>query len=265
MRTSIPYHARQPGPVYFKVLFRVNDFGIVNEAAKEQVHHLFHEGQTIAVDNGKNHGPNCVVSMLHHYLATHDHASELHGHCDNCCGQNKNKTVLAYLCWRVLVGLEDDIKLSFMAVGHTRCSVDGGFGTAKQKFRASDCDTVSQLATVINASAASNKAELCCWEWRDWDTFLADKFKKVVGITKYYHFHFSKTFPGIVKMAKEVDSADVVSLQLLRNPGQQLSADVLPSVLPRAGLSEQRRKYLEEKVAVFTHSENREQFKQLLQ
>ena len=65
---AIPHHARQPGPVYFKVLFRVNNFGIVDEAGEGQVHHLYHEGQTIAADNGKSHGPNCVVSMLHRYL-----------------------------------------------------------------------------------------------------------------------------------------------------------------------------------------------------
>ena len=85
---GIPYHSRQPGPVYFKVLFRINDFGIANEAKKEQVHHLFDETQTIGKDNSKNHGPNCVVSMLDHYLQGHQHARSLHAHCDNCCGQN---------------------------------------------------------------------------------------------------------------------------------------------------------------------------------
>ena len=49
----LPYHSRQPGPVYFKVLFRVNDFGVINEAIPEQVHHLFHKGETIGVNNGK--------------------------------------------------------------------------------------------------------------------------------------------------------------------------------------------------------------------
>ena len=125
----LPYHSRQPGPVYFKVLFRVNDFGVINEAIPEQVHHLFHEGETIGVNNGKSHGPNCVISMIHHYLATHNHARSLTAHCDNCCGQNKNKSVMAYFCWRIMAGLEDEITLSFMIVGHTRCSADGGFGS----------------------------------------------------------------------------------------------------------------------------------------
>ena len=61
---AILYHSRQPGPVYVKVLYRVNDFGIANELKGEQIHHIFTESQTIGKDNGKNHGPNCVVSMI---------------------------------------------------------------------------------------------------------------------------------------------------------------------------------------------------------
>ena len=147
--------------------------GYVNEAKPEQVHHLFHEGQTIGADNKQNHGPNAVVSMLDHYLATHEHGKRLHLHCDNCCGQNKNKTVMAYLCWRVMAGLEDEIKVSFMVVGHTRCSVDGGFGAAKCKYRRADCDTFEELAEVIQSSSASNTACSMEWEWRQWGRLSA--------------------------------------------------------------------------------------------
>ena len=59
-------------------------------------------------------------------------------HADNCCRQNKNKTVIAYLAWRVIVGLNEEIELSFMRVGHTRCFVDGGFGLLKQRYRKRD-------------------------------------------------------------------------------------------------------------------------------
>ena len=74
----LPYHSRQPGPVYFKVLMRVNDFGICNEGAGEQVHYLFNEVQTIGVDNGRSHGPNAVTSMLHSYLSDVSHGPVLH-------------------------------------------------------------------------------------------------------------------------------------------------------------------------------------------
>ena len=90
--------------------------------------------------------------------------------------------MLAYLCWCVLVGLEADIKLSFMVVGHTRCAVDGGFGVVKKKIRSSDTDTACQLVDLVNPSGLRNTATLCDWQWRSWDSFFMNDFKRVVGM-----------------------------------------------------------------------------------
>ena len=118
-------------------------------------------------DGSKSHGPNAVVSMLHHHLEHNSKPSvslaSLGLHADNCCGQNKNKTVLAYLAWRVLVGLNQAIQLDFMRVGHTRCFVDAGFGLLKQKYRRGDIDTVAQLAQVIKDSASINRVGTVSW------------------------------------------------------------------------------------------------------
>lgn len=260
---TIPYHSRQPGPVYFKVLFRINDFGVINEAVPEQVHYIYHEGQTIAPDNGKSHGPNCVVSMLHYYLTTHPHADVLHAHCDNCCGQNKNKTVMAYCCWRVLAGLEKDIKLSFMIVGHTRCSVDGGFGLAKKKFRGSDCDTPQHVRDLIESSSTQNKSCLFQWEWRDWDSFLSKKFRRIAGITKFHHFHFSSEFPGQVKMKELLDGPET-TVTLSKVAVDAVVSSDLPEVLPPAGLTENRRQYLLDSVLGFCRPEHQDDFKAAL-
>lgn len=253
----LPYHSRQPGPVYFKVLFRVNDFGIINEAIPEQVHYLFNEGQTIGVNNGKNHGPNCVISMLDHHLSTHDHARVLHAHCDNCCGQNKNKSVMAYCCWRVMAGLEDEIRISFMIVGHTRCSVDGGFGLAKKKYRSADVDSPEQLASTVEASSKQNKVDSFTWEWRDWDEFLALKFRRIVGITKFQHFRFSQEFLGEVRMKQTFESEEV-SLKLCKTSATSFDPLSLPLVLPAAGLTDDRRKYLADNVLEFCRPEHRQ-------
>lgn len=260
---GIPYHSRQPGPVYFKVLLRMNDFGIINEAIPEQVHHIYHEGQTIGADNSKAHGPNNVISMLHHYLATHPHAQCLHAHCDNCCGQNKNKSVMAYFCWRVMVGLEKDINVSFMVVGHTRCSVDGGFGLAKKKFRCSDCDTPEQLSATIDASAEQNKACLYEWQWRNWDAFLSQKFRRLSGITKFQHFRFSSEFPGSVKVKETVDGPET-TFKLATVSADSLVASDLPEVLPAGGITEDRKAYLVKHVLEFCRPENRDAFKEAL-
>ena len=43
-----------------------------------------------AVNTGK--GANNIISMLHHFLATHNFGeANLHLHADNCSGQNKNQ------------------------------------------------------------------------------------------------------------------------------------------------------------------------------
>ena len=108
-----------------------------------------------------------------------------HFHADNCVGQNKNKSVLAYLMWRTLVGLNEEIVLSFMRVGHTRCIVDGCFGLLKKRYRASDCDTMQHLKIAVELSAKCNSVQCFDWEWREWDTFFASSFKPFPGIRKF--------------------------------------------------------------------------------
>ena len=83
---------------------RVQLFGVCDEARPQQTNYLFGENDTIGENGTKCHGPNCVVSMLHHFFETHGNGDEeCFLHADNCGGQNKNKTVLAYLAWRCII------------------------------------------------------------------------------------------------------------------------------------------------------------------
>ena len=51
-----------------------------------QVNYLIDE----ACNTGK--GTNTIISLLHHFLATHGLGeTSVHFHADNCCGQNKNR------------------------------------------------------------------------------------------------------------------------------------------------------------------------------
>ena len=177
-------------------------------------------------------------------------------------GRIKIKQCSAYLCWRVLVGLEADIKLSFMVVGHIRSAVDGGFGVVKKKFRSSDTDTASQLVDLVNSSGLRNTATLCDWQWRSWDSFFMNDFKRVVGITSYQHF--CSEFPGKVKMSKTHCSDEVTTLQLVKDPEKVFSADDLPPLLAPACLSDHRRKYLQDNVLQFCRIENRQAFSAML-
>ena len=96
--------------------------------------------------------PNSVISMLHHYVKNKTKKADILGlHAGNCCGQNKNKSDIVYLAWRVMVGLNMRIELDFMRVGHTRCFVDAGFGLLKQKFRKADVDTITHLVEAVES------------------------------------------------------------------------------------------------------------------
>ena len=200
--------------------------------------------------------------MLHHYLAIHGkQESECHFHADNCVGQNKNKSVVAYFMWRTLVDLNKEITLSFMRVGHTRCMVDACFGLLKQRYRSSECDTVQHLEATVQASAKCNSAQLFDWEWREWDTFLSGKFKPLPGISKIQHFRFSQDSPGIVMTRTSVDSSES-PFQLLKKgvDTTSFSTDDLPQILRPEGLSRDRVQYLKKEVQPFIRPEFREAF-----
>ena len=132
-------------------------FGICNDNTKIQHNYLVDESETIGKDGTKCHGPNAVISMLDHFFSTHGlKESHCHCHADNCVGQNKNRYVMGYLAWRVITGKHQEITLSFMEVGHTRCLVDGHFGLIKKMYRRLDCDTMQHLEEAVRRSSRNN-------------------------------------------------------------------------------------------------------------
>ena len=211
----IPHHARQVGPIYFKVCRKIQVFGICCDSNRKQVNYLIDEDNSIGVNGTNTHGPNSVISMLDHYFTKHAlQESNCHLHCDNCVGQNKNNYVTGYLAWRIIKGKHQEITLSFMRVGHTRCLVDGHFGLIKKIYRQSDTDTLSQMADV-QRSSTNNVAQLYDWQWRNWDTFFPKFFKRIPQITKYQHFRFSASAPGTVYV-RECWNSEEKAVSLLK-------------------------------------------------
>eukprot|EP00117_Sycon_ciliatum_P032491 scpid95857/ scgid25183/ len=205
----LPKTARQEGPMYFKTPRKVQVFGVCCEGIPKQINYLLDESDTIGADGKKSHNPNTVVSAIHHYFKTHGlQESECFLHADNCCGQNKNKTVMAYLAWRCMTGLHKKITLSFMVTGHTRCLVDGMFGLFKRKYRRADTYTMGHLAAVVNESTECNAAQLVPGSgllWYDWDKFLPLYFRPIPRITQFHHFVFEAVNPGVVLVKSRVE------------------------------------------------------------
>ena len=145
----------------------------------------------------------------------------------------------------MIVGMNEEIELSFMRVGHTRCFVDGGFGLLKPRYRKSDIDTVQQLADATDQAAAFNKAMLFTWQWREWDTFLAESFMPVKNVTKFQKFRFSAAELGKVRMSDSTTMDDRTTTILKATADTtSMNSTTLPSVIEPAGMSRARADYL---------------------
>ena len=130
--------------------------------------------------------------LLHTFSATYGSGEQnCVLHADNCAGQNKNRTVVSYVVWRILAGLHKEIHLSFMMAGHVRCLVDGCFRLVKSRYRRCDTFTLPQLVDIVNTSATCNVAHLGTVTWHQCDSFPDQNFKKVPAVSKYQHFTFS--------------------------------------------------------------------------
>lgn len=253
----LPHHSRQEGPLYFKVCRKVQLFGICCDSNNVQVNYLIDESETIGQNGSKSHGPNSVISMLHHYFSNHSLKESIcHCHADNCVGQNKNRFVIGYFAWRIITGQHKQLSLSFMEVGHTRCLVDGHFGLIKKMYRRMDCDTVQHLADATNLSSMNNKPQLFPWEWRAWDNFINSLFKAVPNVTKYHHFRFNSDSPGVVHVRPTLTSAETQVLIFKRGvTAAKVQKATLPEIISPAGLSQERQQYLYSQIRPFVRPE----------
>ena len=253
-----PSNPLQPGPIYFLTPRKAAIFGVCCEAIPRQVNFIIDE----ASDTGK--GANTVVSMLDFFFSHYglgETTASLHA--DNCCGQNKNNTMVQYLMWRVLTGLHQTIKLHFMLTGHTKFSPDACFGLIKRKFRRTEVSSLDDLARVVEESAACNLCQLVGAQdgstivpSRDWAGFLSSHFRRLDGITKYHHFRFERDHPGVVFL-KKTATAEEEQRILLQGMWSPSPADKPPLITPQ-GLSLERRKYLFQKIREYCREDDRD-------
>lgn len=88
---TIPHHSRQEGPLYFTSPRKVQLFGVCIEGCREQYNYLVDEDQTIGKDGTSTHGPNTVITLLHHALQSYGFGEmSCKMHCDNCAGDMLN-------------------------------------------------------------------------------------------------------------------------------------------------------------------------------
>ena len=171
------------------------------EGISQQVNYLIYESHC------SSKGSNAVISYLHHYFENYGLGEkEVHLHCDNCSGQNKNRYVLAYLMWRVTTGRHKSISLNFLITGHTKFAPDWCFGLLKQKFRKEPVSSLKVMEATVRRSTLQevNIPQLVGDErgtvfvpMYDWQAFLIPFSKAVKGIKQYHLFSFTHQAQGV--------------------------------------------------------------------
>ena len=102
-----------------------------------------------------------MISMLHHFLEYHSLGeTSVHFHADNCAGQNKNRYLMYYLTWRVLIGFHDEIIIFLLPIGHTKVLPDWCFGLLKRLLRRMKIGCLDDVVSAVNKSATPNHAQL---------------------------------------------------------------------------------------------------------
>ncbi|EDQ85346.1 uncharacterized protein MONBRDRAFT_11901 [Monosiga brevicollis MX1] len=236
-KVLLPRVLDQPGKMYFASGLKVDLFGVAISNTKQQFNYVLVEGHW---PMGKD--ANRVCSMLHDALADPRLASlpqarYLELHADNCAGQNKNRFVMQYLAWRIMVGLSETINLHFMVLGHTKNHCDAYFGLIKRKLRRRDVWTPRDMMDVVSASCP---ASICKpgnrVEWIDWKAILGQYFldKGIPDISLMSHFEFSASWPGQVAIRCTPDSAEQ-RIHLLR-PGVTMDQVAARAVEDLAGM-----------------------------
>lgn len=180
---------------------------------------------------------NTVLSMLHHsveaYKACENSENQqrrLVLHADNCSGQNKNRFVLFYVLWRVLLGIEDEVVLYFLMAGHTKNVCDGAFGHVKRCLRKSDAIVPSDMMDIIeNSSSTNNCVPGHKVQWYDWKTILTQYFTMPSSckISQYHVFTARSASPGSLYVkALSTDGGELAFNLLKSEPSQPTLADL---------------------------------------
>lgn len=162
-----------------------------------------------------------------------------------------------------MVGLHDEIIISFLPVGHTKFSPDWCFGLVKRKYRKMKIGCLDDIVKAVHQSGSPNVAQLVGTQDGDiivpmynWSEFFEEHTIKTAlkGITQMHHFHFKSSHPGKVIVKDSVNGTER-TINLLKDPSWRPSPQDLPDEIIPPGLSSERKKYLYDKIREFVPPE----------
>ena len=120
----------------------------------------------------------------------------------------------------------------------------------------SDCDSLDELAIVVDKSSSSSTPKLYDaghgWQWYSWKAFLSQYYRKLSGIRKFSYFRFHHDQPGIVHVRERINGGET-AIRLLKRGIDPPNA-MAPDVLKPAGLSLERQNYLYRHIRPFVRA-----------
>eukprot|EP00965_Chrysotila_dentata_P149430 4934947-Pleurochrysis_carterae.AAC.2 len=103
-------------------------------------------------------GPNLVLTVLLLVLEKVAQTkgklgSRLHVQLDNTCGENKDKTAIAFLAWLVYANIFQEAGFFCLMNGHTFTILDQSFGTLIKDLKTHAVCTISRMLVLIRCAA----------------------------------------------------------------------------------------------------------------
>lgn len=207
---------------YYRQLW-VNVFNIHNISAGNSMYYVYHEGQA-------KKGPDKVCTMLVQNELP-PQVRHLHLFSDACGGQNRNHTLLRFLCALVQTKRFETINYYTPIRGHSFMPNDRNFGALKRLIKRLDRVYVPKqyVKQIANATKTPKKAMVTMVSTEDIKDYkqwwplhyrkktLSDETKgrhvpkenKVSFlISKYHHFRMSAGAPGVIKCWGFIDGLD---------------------------------------------------------
>ncbi len=193
---EVPHKAQQPQSFYFSSLKKVHYFGMVDEELDKHTHFIYYESIG-------GEGADETASMIRYYLEKLQKRKSrtLIFWADNCGGQNKNSTIIQTLMDLVRDMDFDVVELKFQIKGHTRNSVDRGFGYTKRKYNQNDVHSLECIQKIINESAKNQLNDEKCTAvkldetskiFKKYTAYFMGKYRKSKDVQKYQIFRCTK-------------------------------------------------------------------------
>jgi hypothetical protein len=188
------FNKEQPGCPYYYSPMTVNNLGMVDHAHKypngqvgEHMHcHVYTD------DIGKK-ATNNVASLIMktlrglNLLKENTIGRELNIIFDNCCGQNKNNTVLRLVAWLAQLGHCHKVNFIFLIVGHTKNAADCLFNSLKQEYRKKNLYTFNQLVEALSVSHTITVHPTMAEDFLDYAKLFDFFYQKLAGQIQQNH------------------------------------------------------------------------------